>query len=120
MSSYLTTSSAASTYLTQSTAASTYQTQSGMSSYLTTASASSTYAPLASPTFSGSVFIPTIRNLLNDDLVIDSYNDTGAGTHYLHKFTPFDGKFVLAPNGGGLTFPDASTQTTAFIDVTLD
>jgi len=139
MSSYLTTSSAASTYLTQSNAASTYQTQSGMSSYLTTSaaastyqtqsgmssylttsSAASTYAPLASPTFSGSVFIPTIRNLLNDDLVIDSYNDTGAGTHYLHRFTPYDGKFVLASNGGGLTYPDATTQTTAFIDAPSD
>ena len=47
MSSYLTTSSAASTYLTQSNAASTYQTQAGMSSYLTTAAAASTYAPIA-------------------------------------------------------------------------
>jgi hypothetical protein len=43
MSSYLTTSAAASTYLTQSNAASTYQTLSGMSSYLTTSSAASTY-----------------------------------------------------------------------------
>jgi hypothetical protein len=43
MSSYLTTSAAASTYLTQSNAASTYQTISGMSSYLTTSSAASTY-----------------------------------------------------------------------------
>jgi hypothetical protein len=37
MSSYLTTSAAASTYLTQANAASTYQTQSGMSSYLSKA-----------------------------------------------------------------------------------
>ena len=129
MSAYLTTATAASTYqtiagmssyLTTSAAASTYQTQSAMSSYLTTSAAASTYAPLASPTFSGSVFIPTIRNLLNADLVIDSYNDTGAGTHYLHKFTPYDGIFVLAPNGGGLTYPDATTQTTAFIDAPSD
>lgn len=48
MSAYLTTSTASSTYLTQSSAASTYQTQSGMSSYLTTASASSTYLTQAS------------------------------------------------------------------------
>jgi hypothetical protein len=68
MSSYLTTSAAASTYypltgnpsgfitssaltpyLTSATAASTYQTLSGMSSYLTTSSAASTYYPLSNP-----------------------------------------------------------------------
>lgn len=76
-------------------------------------------ADLASPTFSGQVYIPDIRNILNTDLVIDSYNDTGAGTHYLHKFTPNDGKFVLAPNGGGLTFPDSTVQTTAFVVKTV-
>jgi hypothetical protein len=81
MSSYLTTSSASSTYaplasptftgtvtipagaaisgyLPSATAASTYQTQAGMSSYLTTSAAGSTYAPLASPTFTGTVTIP--------------------------------------------------------------
>jgi hypothetical protein len=70
-------------------------------------------ANLADPIFSGKIQTPTIKNILNSDLVIDSYNDTGAGTHYLHKFTPFDGKFVLAANGGGLTFPDGTTQGTA-------
>jgi hypothetical protein len=62
--------------LTATTAASTYQTQAGMTSYylasnpsgyitssaltpyLTTATAASTYAPLASPTFTGTVTIP--------------------------------------------------------------
>lgn len=81
MSSYLTTSAAGSTYaplasptftgtvtipagasisgyLDTSTATSTYQTQAGMSSYLTTSAAGSTYAPLASPTFTGTVTIP--------------------------------------------------------------
>jgi hypothetical protein len=71
-------------------------------------------ASLAGATFSGEIVTPTLGNILNTDLVIDSYNDTGAGTHYYHKFTPFDGKFVLAPNGGGLAFPDGTTQTTAF------
>ena len=71
-------------------------------------------ANLSGATFSGEIATPTLGNLLNADLVIDSYNDTGAGTHYYHKFTPFDGKFVLAPNGGGLAFPDGTTQTTAF------
>ena len=74
-------------------------------------------ANLFEPVFSGKIQTPTIKNILNADLVIDSYNDTGAGTHYLHKFTPFDGKFVLATNGGGLTFGDGTTQTTAFTGV---
>jgi hypothetical protein len=71
------------------------------------------YALLAGATFSGEIEAPQIGNVLNTDLVIDSYNDTGAGTHYYHKFTPFDGKFVLAPNGGGLVYPDATVQSTA-------
>jgi len=71
------------------------------------------YALLSGATFTGTVYTPEIRNPLNTDLIIDSYNDNGAGTHYEHKFTPFDGKFVLATNGGGLTFPDGTTQTTA-------
>jgi hypothetical protein len=70
-------------------------------------------ANLFEPVFSGKIQTPTIKNILNADLVIDSYNDTGAGTHYLHKFTPLDGKLVLATNGGGLTFPDGTTQITA-------
>jgi len=65
--------------------------------------------------FTGTITAPIIGNQLNADLVIDSYNDTGAGTHYLHRFTPYDGRFVLAPNGGGLTFPDGSNQATAGI-----
>jgi hypothetical protein len=44
--------------LTATVAAATYQTQAGMSAYLTTSSASSTYAPIASPTFTGTVTIP--------------------------------------------------------------
>jgi hypothetical protein len=80
--------------------------------YLTSGSLSG-YAALSGASFSGTVYVPALRNLLNTDLVIDSYNDDAAGTHYLHKFTPFDGKFVLAPNGGGLTFPDGTTQVTS-------
>jgi len=54
----LTATSAAATYLTQSSAAATYQTLAGMSAYLTTSAAASTYAPIASPTFTGTVTIP--------------------------------------------------------------
>ncbi len=121
-------------YLTTASASSTYQ---PLGSYLTDAPSDGSeyvrknaawavatggggsYLPLAGGTLTGAVYVPQINNILNTDLVIDSYNDTGAGTHYLHKFTPYDGKFVLAPNGGGLTFPDASVQTTAFVVKTV-
>lgn len=73
------------------------------------------YAQLSGATFTGTIYTPEIRNLLNTDLIIDSYNDTGAGVHYEHKFTHLDGKFVLATNGGGLTFPDGTTQTTSAV-----
>ncbi|MEY3853736.1 MAG: Ralstonia phage phiRSL1, partial [Verrucomicrobiota bacterium] len=48
-----------SSYLTTSTAASTYQTQAAMSAYLTSASAATTYAPLASPALTGNPTAPT-------------------------------------------------------------
>jgi hypothetical protein len=71
------------------------------------------YLPLAGGTLTGAVSVPQIDNKLNTDLVIDAYNDTGAGTHYLHSFTNTDGRLLLATNGGGLTYPDGTTQTTA-------
>ena len=64
MSSYITSSSLATTltsYLTTATASTTYQTTANMSNYLTTATASSTYAPKASPTFTGTATAPTIN-----------------------------------------------------------
>ena len=119
-------------YLTSSLAASTYYLQSNPSGFITDAPSNGTqyaryngtwaavsgggggsYLPLAGGTLTGAVVVTQINNTLNTDLVIDSYNDTGAGTHYLHKFTPYDGKFNLATNGGGLVFPDGTTQTTA-------
>ena len=79
----------------------------------TTPTSANPFLTLAGGTLTGAVNVPQINNILNTDLVIDSYNDTGAGTHYLHKFTPNDGKFNLATNGGGLVFPDGSIQTVA-------
>ena len=73
---------------------------------------------LTGGTLSGELELPQVGNLLNQNLVIDSYNDTGAGTHYYHTFTPFDGKFNLATNGGGLTFPNGTTQVTAGLPLT--
>lgn len=119
-------------YLTASLAASTYYLQTNPSGFIQDAPSNSiqyaryngtwaavsgggggSYLPLAGGTLTGAVVVTQINNTLNTDLVIDSYNDTGAGTHYLHKFTPYDGKFNLATNGGGLVFPDGTTQTTA-------
>ena len=77
-----------------------------------------TAVKLVGSTMSGELSLPQVGNLLNENLVIDSYNDTGAGTHYYHTFTPFDGKFNLATNGGGLTFPNGTTQTTAGLPLT--
>ena len=73
---------------------------------------------LTGGTLSGELSLPQVGNLLNTNLVVDSYNDTGAGTHYYHTFTPFDGKFNLATNGGGLTFPDNTTQITSGLPLT--
>jgi len=72
-------------------------------------------ATLESPTFTTRIYTPAIRNILNTNLEVDAYNDTGAGTHFLHYFNASDGRLLLATNGGGLTFPDATTQTTAGI-----
>ena len=73
---------------------------------------------LTGGSLSGELQLPQIGNLLNTNIVVDSYNDTGAGTHYYHTFTPFDGKFNLAPNGGGITFPNGTVQTTAGLPLT--
>jgi hypothetical protein len=77
-----------------------------------------TAVKLVGSTMSGELALPQLGNVLNTNLVIDSYNDTGSGTHYYHTFTPFDGKFNLAPNGGGLTFPNGTVQTTAGLPLT--
>ena len=73
-------------YLTSATASSTYQTQAGMSSYLTTSSASSTYAPLASPTFTGTVTIPagaSISGYLTSATAASTYQTQAGMSSYL-------------------------------------
>ena len=72
-------------------------------------------ANLVSPSFTGSITTPKIDNPLNTNLVVHTYNDVGAGTHYNHTFAALDGTYVLPPNGGGLVFPDGSIQTTATV-----
>ena len=102
-------------YLDTTTAASTYQTQSGMSSYLTTASASSTYAPLASPTFTGTVTIPagaSISGYLATGAIgttVQAYDADTAKTDVAQNFT-------AAQRGSYVTLTDAATVA---IDLSL-
>lgn len=67
----------------------------------------------ASSVFPNGITTSLIKNILNEEIVVDAYNDTGAGTHFYHRFNPIDGRFYLASNGGGLVFPDSSIQYTA-------
>jgi hypothetical protein len=76
------------------------------------------YLPLSGGTMSGTIFLPSLRNLLNTDLTVTAYNDTGAGTNFVHTFDAFDGTFALATNGGGLKFPDETVQVTAGLPLT--
>ena len=51
---------------------------------------------------------------LNANLNFTVYNDTGAGTYYTSYFNAYGGGLVLSPNSTGITFPDATVQTTAY------
>jgi hypothetical protein len=73
---------------------------------------------LSGGTMSGTIFLPSLRNLLNTDLTVTAYNDTGAGTNFIHTFDAYDGTFALATNGGGIKFPDETVQTTAGLPLT--
>ena len=78
--------SLSSTKLDSTTAASTYQTQSGMSSYLTTSAAGTTYAPLASPTFTGTVTIPagaSISGYLTSATAASTYQTQAGMSSYV-------------------------------------
>jgi hypothetical protein len=113
-STYLTQSNAASTYLTQSNAASTYQTQSGMSSYLTTTSAGTTYAPLASPTFTGTVTIPagaSISGYLTSATAASTYQTQAGMSSYVP--TSAIGTTVQAYNANNAVTDTAQTFTKA-------
>jgi hypothetical protein len=101
-------------YLTTATAASTY---------LTPGTASSTYLPLAGGTLTGnlyfsssySIYTNVIASLTDYNFVVQTFNSTSPGTYYNHTFNNADGRLLLPTNGGGLTFPDSTTQTTAGI-----
>ena len=125
---------AASTYLTQANAASTYQTQAGMSSYLTTTAAGTTYAPLASPTFTGTVTIPagaSISGYLTTATAASTYQTQAGMSGYLATgaigstvqaynantaVTNATQSFTAAQRGSYVTLTDAATVA---IDLSL-
>jgi hypothetical protein len=87
MSSYLTTSAASSTYLTQSNAASTYQTQAGMTNYLSKAG-----------NLSGLASTSTARTNLGLG-TLSTFNDAPAdGSQYARKNNAWE---VVSGGGGG-------------------
>jgi hypothetical protein len=95
-------------YLTSATAASTYQTQAGMSSYLTTSTAGTTYAPLASPTFTGTVTIPagaSISGYLTSATAASTYQTTAGMSTYAPLASPtFTGQpYVNGSYRGNIT-----------------
>jgi len=114
-------------YLTTSTAASTYQTQSGMTSYLTTSTAASTYAPLASPTFTGTVTIPagaSISGYLTTSTAASTYQTQAGMSSYLttstasSTYAPLDSPTLTGTPLSTTAAADTNTTqiaTTAFV-----
>jgi hypothetical protein len=120
--------------LSVTTAASTYQTQAGMSSYLTTSAAGSTYAPLASPTFTGTVTIPagaSISGYLDTTTASTTYQTQAGMSGYLATGTigttvqAYDAdtaktdiaqSFTAAQRGEITTLTDAATVAVDFAD----
>lgn len=118
-------------YLTSASAASTYQTQAGMAAYLSTSAASSTYAPLASPTFTGTVTIPSgasIAGYLTTASAASTYaplaSPTFTGTVTIPSGASISGyaalataqTFTAAQRGAYVTLTDGATIT---IDMSL-
>ena len=94
-----------SSYLTTATAASTYQTQSGMSSYLTTSTASTTYASKASPTFTGTVTIPSgasISGYLTTSSASSTYQTISGMSSYAPISSPTFTGTVTIPSGASI------------------
>jgi hypothetical protein len=126
--------SSVSGYLDAATAASTYQTQAGMSSYLTTTAAGTTYAPLASPTFTGTVTIPAgaiISGYLTTAIAASTYQTQAGMSGYLatgaigttvqaynanNAVTDVVQSFSKAQRGTYVTLTDAATVA---IDLSL-
>jgi len=131
----LNSTTAASTYLTQTNASSTYLTQTNASStYLTQTNASSTYAPIASPTFTGTVsgISKSMVGLGNVDNTTDANKpiSTAAQTaldaksnqiitinaqssSYTLAITDLD-KMIEMSGGGTLTITDSASFSVGF------
>lgn len=62
--------------------------------------------------------LSTIKNELNAPITFELYNDTGAGTTFLHTFNPYNGQFEFSSGGGGIKFSDTTVQTTAALPLT--
>ncbi len=108
----------AQSYLTTSSASSTYQTISGMSSYLTTSAASTTYAPKASPTFTGTVTIPSgasISGYLTTATASSTYQTQAGMSSYLTTSTASSTYQTQA--GMSSYAPKASPSFTGIVDI---
>jgi len=106
-------------YLTSATASSTYQTQAGMSSYLTTATAGTTYAPLASPTFTGTVTIPagaSISGYLTSATASSTYQTQAGMSSYLTTSTASS---TYQPISSMSSYLTAYATTTTAVNKTL-
>jgi hypothetical protein len=107
------TSAALSPYLLSSTAASTYQTQSAMSAYLTKAdnlASLTNFATARDNLGLGSLSSPTFAGVTAQGSGANVANLTPTSLSLTHATS---GSFVIQPSVG-ITFPDASVQTTAF------
>jgi hypothetical protein len=57
----------------------------------------------------------TLRSkALNGNINFLVYNDTGAGTYYTNYFNAYTNYLIFDSNAGGITFPDGTSQTTAY------
>lgn len=81
---------------------------SAMDSFLQESDPADVFLPLAGGTMSGELNVANISNLLNTDLVIDAYNDDGAGTHNYFTFNPYGGGLEMPDNTAGIVFNNAS------------
>lgn len=112
------TSSALTPYLTISSAAATYQPLSGMSDYLSKAG---NLSGLTSPSTArdnlqlGSLNSPTFAALTIQGA---GANVANLGATFLTLNSPIYGQFTIQPSSG-ITFPDASIQSTAFNSTVL-
>jgi hypothetical protein len=79
-----------------------------MDTFLQESDPADVFLPLAGGTMSGTLNVSTIGNLLNTDLVIDAYNDDGAGTHNYFTFNPYGGGLEMPDNTAGIVFNNAS------------